>query len=650
MLIALGTLCAQDNGSGYSDGGSYSKAPDGYYFKSMEVDVTVHADRSYDIVENLHAFFFYRSHGLYRSIPVGFWVNRDNSEAQDGSSRAMRYTKVEIDNIKISENWDKETLEGVYDIRIGSGDVWIEGDHDYRISYTLQLSDDRIPFGDLFFHSVLGTGWNCATDHFSFAIHFDEEVPTASLEAMEVFMGAVGDETNWANSVITYADGHLVKGEAFRFGPYEALSVSIPLPQGYFAEDAPSIWYYLSWALVTLIVCLLVYLLYHEYEGPDKVTTVVSFHAPKGMTSADVGSLIDGSVDDVDLLSIIPWLAAEGAIEIESHDDKLLLHNKKRLDNMPDYVQAIYNGLFESSNTFNVNKADTDKKFGKAWNSAKEKLQALYKNRLNDGERYDLQVHLLCFLFALLVCWARATPDAWFNGAVTHVALVIFTFFFMSFKSLSDLFSLSKLKDFGGCVTHLGCFPFLILCNIAFLHNGITDEADYYIPIEVIYALLTGVLVVLVLYSRLSRMTEYRRNHLSEVLGLREFIKTAETNRLKMLLEKDERYFYRILPYAMVFGMVDEWASKFDGLVVPPVEEFGNADVSHVSSMIRPHHYQSHFNSASKAATAAAAAAAARESRSHSSSGGSYHSSSSHSHSSGGYSGGGSGGGGGRRW
>ena len=53
------------------------------------------------------------------------------------------------------------------------------------------------------------------------------------------------------------------------------------------------------------------------------------------------------------------------------------------------------------------------------------------------------------------------------------------------------------------------------------------------------------------------------------VLGFRNFIKTAELDRLKMLSEENPNYFYDILGYAYAFGLESKWLSNFEKLEIP---------------------------------------------------------------------------------
>lgn len=611
------------------------KAPDGYFFVLQDIEVTVHENRTYDIQEHLLTYFTEQSHGLYRSIPTRFWVSRDVSALQDSSQWEMRYNSVKISNLNVSEPFQPESGDNLLDVRIGSPDVFVNGPHAYDISYTLTLPDDRVAYADLFFHSIVGTGWTCATDSVHFTVHFDKEVPETSLAQLTVLAGAEGNDTDCARSVITYRDSHTLKGSIRDLKPYEGLTLNMPLPEGYFLAGSTPVWVYLSWAaaIITLLLLIRTVLLEMQTEAP--VPTVVTFHPIKGLTSADMGSLVDGSVDDIDLLSIIPWFASEGYLAIERRGDDIYLNKLRPLpEDAPQYQQILFNEAFfhGGNTTFQVKSSAA---FGTKWEKAKDALTKSYDGKLDEYAGRQKPLLWAMFTFALLVFFNQVEPDAWVTGGVVHVFSLLLFAFYPSVKSQFQSLSFNGCANlvaslFSGCVMSA---IVLVFAGLILVAPGM--YSDTYIPSSVPTTLSWLLLATIVFSPRLLRYTAFRRERLGEVRGLQEFIRTAEQDRLRMLLDRDETYFYRILPYAVAFGMVDEWAAKFKDLTVQPTNGYYNTDVSHISRLVAPSHYMSHVHKSVSAATAA-----------RSSSGGS-RSSGSHR---GGYSGGGSGGGGGRRW
>ena len=57
---------------------------------------------------------------------------------------------------------------------------------------------------------------------------------------------------------------------------------------------------------------------------------------------------------------------------------------------------------------------------------------------------------------------------------------------------------------------------------------------------------------------------------MEKLTGFKEFIKAAEIDRIKLLVEENPGYFYNILPFAMVFGLTDKWAKNFDSIMKEP--------------------------------------------------------------------------------
>jgi len=81
-------------------------------------------------------------------------------------------------------------------------------------------------------------------------------------------------------------------------------------------------------------------------------------------------------------------------------------------------------------------------------------------------------------------------------------------------------------------------------------------------------AVVASGLIVLLFSRVMPRKTKKGMQVLREVLGLEEYIRRAEVERMEFSLA--ERHFEALLPYAMAFGLTDAWAKAFEGLVDRP--------------------------------------------------------------------------------
>ncbi len=73
---------------------------------------------------------------------------------------------------------------------------------------------------------------------------------------------------------------------------------------------------------------------------------------------------------------------------------------------------------------------------------------------------------------------------------------------------------------------------------------------------------------LMIMMAFMDKRTKQGNEWLGQILGLKEFILTAEKDRLELLVKDDPSAFYHILPYAYVLGISDTWSDKFEDLII----------------------------------------------------------------------------------
>ena len=99
--------------------------------------------------------------------------------------------------------------------------------------------------------------------------------------------------------------------------------------------------------------------------------------------------------------------------------------------------------------------------------------------------------------------------------------------------------------------------------------GGIT-VARFFARLDALIALPVSGAIIVGFSFIMPRLTIKGVNLLYQILGLKEFIKRAEKDRLERLSQEDPILFDRVLPYAMVMGVADEWAEAFRDLYRNP--------------------------------------------------------------------------------
>ena len=109
-------------------------------------------------------------------------------------------------------------------------------------------------------------------------------------------------------------------------GPNEGLTVALTLPEGYYqsAKDNNAGFYIMRYLMYGLCVLLVVwaYFTWSRHGRDIQLTPVVGFYPPDGMTPAEVGYIVDGTIDNQDIISLIIYWASKGFLRIEEHSEQ----------------------------------------------------------------------------------------------------------------------------------------------------------------------------------------------------------------------------------------------------------------------------------------------------------------------------------------
>lgn len=550
----------------------------GYTITEYRVEGVWHENNTVDIREQIEVNFTERSHGIYRSIPTYFFLG----EAAFGGDEPMQY-ETYVRNVAVSgdpfeTNYDSESDR--CRIRIGDADQALIGPKSYDLSFTYVIPEDRLDGFDFLYYSVLGAEWETSIDHFSFVMRFDKPLPRETVEQLQIVSGRYGSETN-ALDVVYTASAAEISGEAKDIAARRSITLFSKLPDGYFsgAKRVSPLPLYAALALFALTAA---FALIRMLTGNHKPVRSVQFYPPGGISSAEVGTILDEAADEIDLFSLIPLWAQQGYLTIEKPDKRTtLLHQTGELPtDAPTYQKTLFSALFGSKSFYaatpdsgaECNLRDLGYGFYSKYKKARAELEAEFTGprKLSEGKELAYAVTMaLGFLFALIQTFnTRLQPAGDFMIALfTGACLMVWGWLRIRRRG-----KLSKRKTRVKFALQSLLLLFLPIINTLVLSG---EPYNYFLP-RPLPILLLGAEAVIVLFSGyLVKDTEYKAEAVGKLLGLKEFIRVAEAPRLQMLMDQNPQYYYDILPYAMVFGLADKWAKRFEGLSVPPPNWYG---------------------------------------------------------------------------
>lgn len=609
----------------------------------------LHKNNSIEITETIEVDFTEARHGIYRRIPLIMPISF-NENFFNGNYNGLSYIqkrklakdetivldyKNKISKIDVYErNFSTDLNENSCTIKIGDSDSFVSGRQKYIISYTLTIPDDRLPQSDFFYYSVLGSEWNTTTDNFNFTIEFEKEIPEGTNP--RVFSGEYGKSENALGVNIDFSTKK-ISGSAKNLKPNEAITLRFPLPEGYFVGEykngVPDFILWIVFSIIIVVSSVVIFIAITEsYEKPVQT---VEFYPPEGIGSAEVGYIIDSSADTVDLLSLVPYFAEKGYLKIREIPKK---NNPEKIDYLelekiteiddaePEYKKTIFSGLFKNGNVCNMKKLGED--FGKSIQKAKSELASIYKKEkalYTGGRRIGLIVFLEIF-FVLLFNLLNVS-----DGVPSSFIFPEIIVFFVSSVVISASSKKKNFEENGKSVgkviaTLIGMILIFIACNFISSNSKIFSFTPHVVALFSYIALCVS--------PRFEKMTPYNLEITGKLLGFKEFIKLAEVPKLKELLDKNPDYFYDVLPYAMVFGLTENWANHFTKLNIKSPSWYESQGKHEFEAAAFATNMKTNLKNSFSNAQAELRRAEAAESHSHGS----------------GFSGGGAGGGGGGSW
>ncbi len=521
----------------------------------------------FEVVESYDVNFLYPKHGIYRDILTSYTL-----QTRQGTTEKRQ---IEISDISVpghrfeASGKFAQKINGQVQIKIGDADRTVSGPVHYEIRYRV---DNALLFEEeatRFYWNLKPSDWQAPFNQINFSLALP---PGTRADPGQVFLytGPVGT-TKPSSAFDLQLDADRISGRSkpgFVSFQGEAVTLLVNLPSGSIAEQKPlwPFWTDYGWTLLLGMIAGLFYWLFVTFGKDDPAPAVISYFPPDKMDPAMVGFLIDDKEDTSDLVALLPYWGNQGLVEMEEIDKK---------------------GWFAQDDTLIRKLADLPA-------DAPDYQQTVFNGLFSDGKS-EVLVSSLKNKFYTTMGSARSELK----------------------KGAQQYYDPRARRAYwftaGGLV--LAAF---ILAPTLFYFWGIFAAA----------AGLVLCIVLLILNRYMVKKNPKGIKLFSELKGFKAFIKTAEENRLRMLLAESPNYFESTMAYALAFGYLEKWADKFDKLDVPPPTWYHTAGGYH--SM---HHFSRSFSS-----TIQSTSSTLVSSPSSSSSGG------------GGSAGGGFGGGGGGSW
>lgn len=545
--------------------------------ENYQVDVVIGEDNSYSLTETITVDMLDYRHGIYRYVPY-------KGYAQDADGRrVVYYADVEVTDCNVPVSTEKSGRN--YVMRLGDEEETVYGLTTYKISYkwTPRFQDSSYTCA---YYNIFPTYWqNEIPAGSSFSIQFPKSFEH---EKLKLYYGRYGEKNDgmqiadleWREDTLK---GTLKEHLEFAGG----FTLYTDMGQGYFTGEGTV--QGVKWGILAAAVAVfvLIVILYFLFGRDEPILPSVQFQPPDGLDSAAVGYIIDGSVEDKDILSLILYWADRGYLTIanEKKDKIRLIKTELPLpDDVPKYEKTFFNRLFKKNDSVLISSL----KYKCAETIRTSKVQVTdfikVKGGLYTGSSVAARViSTLLSMIPMTVFVVVTLNMSWVGAGTVIINIADLALLFAGicvFNHIVDKwYARRKSVRKGLAVLGIG----LSMIGIA----GICGSYLMQLRSGEVFDFTAGLLaaavstVVCVILTGFMKKNFHVRGLMGRLVGLRDFIETAELDRLKMMAEENPDWFYHILPYTYVFGLSDVFAEKLEELAIPAPEWYSTYDAGY---------------------------------------------------------------------
>jgi uncharacterized membrane protein len=438
----------------------------------------------------------------------------------EGNERRGIYRTIPLKGINIQgdiqtlQNGRAATQEisrgGEINIKIGDADIYLTGLNQYSISYQVKGVIEKLQDRDELYWQITGTDWEVPIEQASVTILLPEDLQDKVGDKLYCYTGVSSSKAQdctitWANArtIEIKSNQSLAAGEGLTFAIGFPLGTLTPLT--WWEENQEVIYQSIAGGIL-IIGSIILYFVWNTWARDPKIRTPIvrQYDAPKGMSPAGIIRLKNTYATPVEISATIISLAQQGILNITQIKEKKWFNK----------------GIYQ----FDLK----DIPVGKTLKPFEQELvDILFKNNRKTVTTKDLTDEQVGDKFSAI--YDTIYQDEVKQYYVTN-PIILRSILVTIIVTLGTLASI---------LANISIWLTLALIPLAIVSGLIA----YYAP----------------------KRTEEGTRVLEHILGLEEYIKIAEKDRLQF--QEKEYIFFEILPYAIALGLATVWAKAFEGLI-----------------------------------------------------------------------------------
>ena len=514
-------------------------------------NIKVNTDRTLDINEDYKIYYIENVDKVTRKIEIDQMIIRPNKSKTTLSTLISNINSSTPYTLKKEKNTQKIILD-----TNGSQDSV----GNYSISYKYNLGKDILKNSDELFYKIVNN-IDAPISNFTFTVEFPKEIDKKNVKF------AINGNYNLTSDDITYeVNGNILTGTLnILLSNNQSFAIYVELPDGYFvgATDNFNYMNYL-YILFPIVGCIIIFIFFIKYGKGIKLKITRKSEILNDFDSAEIGYLYKGKLEEMDLTSLIVFLATKGYLKIVEHDDgyKLGKENSFHFVKLKDYdknnaaQEIIFNELFRDRTKTELK--DIEYHFASTFKEALDMLN----NEDNHKKIFFESLKRIKLFSMILIILSIFLNNYKSIYLFTNSYLLVLPIIFIMIFGLYIVF----LSNSNGLLKTIVAFIFLS----GSLYIGIMPIVthQHFLTIYIVNSLL--ILIMCILFVKLSDRTKYGSFVLSEIYGFKYYLESISKAELEQRISENSNYYFDMVPYAYVLDSIEIWINKGKDIITQP--------------------------------------------------------------------------------
>lgn len=512
-----------------------------YEIKEYKFHAEVEKSHKYNVVTDISANLTDDLESLEFALPNGSFIIKD----------------LKLNGKKINESNRIITVKNSEDL--------MQGEHNYKIEYSVNEYDDKKGKNNKYYFEVLPSSWLHPITRMQIDLAFPEDFPCEDVKYYAGQFGVQNVNTKLDYNVDEMHQTVSILGE--RIPENFGITLKANLPDNYWDGAINGNWALQLMLLIGAVITLIIVVLWFIGGQNPKFKKTLQAHPIEGLSPAEISYVANGRVRMRDVISLIVYFAIKGYLKISEYQPKkyrLIKVRDPKTKEEEKYLRTAYELLFEDipKNRW-IDVDDIGPRLRRIMKSLKEDVAAGFNDEnMQSHTKRSKIFRTLSFILTEIVVLAVSLLKYFYVFASVDLvdviaSVVVSSVIFYALCKFFDSRDYSKDNNLNIKIITLSVIYFIAIAIIVMRAIFVTGAY--------LASIIAGVIILLASFFTLIMLARAKGNaELSgRIMQLREFIYHPDAKILFNAYMQDKNYYYDMMPYALVFKGLETWAISF---------------------------------------------------------------------------------------